>query len=71
MSEKQNLLKQNISRLTHTLPDSSNEKIVLRKLGMSALPRKKALNVLLELLNAKNLIAKKELKKQKEQYSNR
>ena len=60
MSEKQDILKQNISRLTHTIPGGLNEKRVLNTLSMSALSRRDAINVLLELLNTENLKKKNE-----------
>ena len=43
--------KYNISRLTHTLPGTPNEKAVLKSLSLSAFPRGTAINVLLEILN--------------------
>ena len=43
--------KYNISRLTHTKPGFFNEKVVLKSLGMSALSRKTAMSVLVEIPN--------------------
>lgn len=49
--DKIDTAKYNISKLVHTLPGSLNEKAVLKQLGMSALSRKTAVSVLLEILN--------------------
>ena len=54
--------KYNISRLVHTEPSSLNEKVVLKSLGMSALPRKTAVRVLLEILNVVVTIEKRKEK---------
>ena len=57
--EEIDIAKYNISRLTHTKPGGFNEKVVLKSLGMSSLPRAVAVRVLLEILNVKIMIEKR------------
>ena len=62
--------KNNISKLVHTLPGSLNEKAVLKQLGMSALSRKVAVRVLLEILNVAVIIKKRKENKEYERRRN-
>ena len=57
--DKIDTAKYNISRLTHTKPGGFSEKVVLKSLGMSALSRKTAMGVLLEILNVIIIIEKR------------
>ena len=54
--EEINIAKNNISRLVHSISGSSNEKAILRDLGLSTFSRAKALSILLEILNVKIMI---------------
>ena len=52
------ILKQNISKLSHTLPKGLNEKKVLKELGLSTFSRDGAMKILFEMLNVRFMIKK-------------
>lgn len=63
--DKIDIAKYNISRLTHTQPNSLNEKAVLQDLGMSSLPRAVAVRTLLEILNVAVILIEKRKEKKR------
>ena len=56
MTEEIDIAKHNISRIMHSTPKSSNEKAILKDLGLSAFSRAKALIILFEILKVKIMI---------------
>ena len=59
------IAKYNISMLVHTVPNSLNEKKILKNLCLSSFSRKTALSILLEILNVKAMIEKKKERERK------
>lgn len=62
MIKEIDIAKYNISRLVHSTSNSPHERAILIDLGLSTFSRSKALNILLEILNVKVMIKKKEEK---------
>ena len=58
MKNEIDILKQNISKLSHTSPNGLNEKRILKKLGLSTFSRNEAVKILLEMLNVRSMIKK-------------
>ena len=53
------IARNNISKLSHTLPNGLNERKTLKELGLSTFSRNEAMKILLEILNVQNMIKKR------------